>query len=407
MTRVLILLLVVSLGANAVLLAKRFLEPPVAAASAGSTEAEVTPVPPSAAMESAAAAAVGTSAAPAWRAIESRDPRTLVANLRAVGFDEFDVHAVIRGIQLEQYANRRAALLTSVGPRPYWLQQRGDGLSAGQRAELRDLARAQEAELLALLGEPPLSATEDRANIATYGPLPAGKIRAIKRIQADYSDLASDVMRERASGPMMPWDREKLAFIETERRRDLEAALTPEEMEIYRCHGPGIASTMRRELAGFDPTEAEFRAVHAIRSELDTGSGATMVFDATTAQQRSEAVQQSRKQIQALLGDERYALYERVTDWGYRNASEIVARHKLPAENATAVYELARDYQARATELRNDRSRSGPERREAAGALAREARARLTALLTPGGVSTYTHSAGYWLRNLESQGGVR
>ena len=64
--------------------------------------------------------------------------------------------------------------------------------------------------------------------------------------------------------------------------------------------------------------------------------------------------------------------------------------------------------QRRAEELRAGQAMSTDERRAARAALAREANARLDALLTPVGATAYKDAGGSaWLRTIEARGGLR
>lgn len=410
MNRTLALLVLASVGGNAVLLVKRYAFPvaaeapaPIVAAATRDDPAIAGAPDPEVHGRAVVAAQGGVDV---WAMLGASDPRTLATNLRAAGMSEPDVLAAVRAVLAERYDQRRAALLAEAGPRPYWRDRRGDGLDATQRAELRDFERENDAMLRGLFGEVPMSVSESRTSLAMFGPLPDEKIRTISQIQTDYSDLRREIFAS-MSGSMLTWDREKIAYIAAEQWKDIEAALTPEERETYRLYGPGVVSSIRYELAGFEPTETEFHAILKIREEVASPADMGMIVDPTQARARAEAMEASKVKIKAELGEARYADYERVTDQGYKRAVDIVDRLGLPAANATAAYEVGRDIQARATVLNADRSLSAADRRSAVGALAREANERLGALLTPAGVAAYKTWGGYWLGNLESQGGVR
>lgn len=408
--KTLLALLVVSLAANGVLLVRRSVpdaKPVVRVHDADTRdgiEDGASSIPGALAPEAGSGVDVlGTSA---WRAIDAPDLGRLVANLRAAGFPEADVHAVACAMVMDRYLARRQAMLETNGPRPYWRPQRGDGLSPEQRAELAGLARAGDETLREVFGFVPITESERRMNVASFGPLPDEKIRAIKRIHAEFSDLQREVFDEFSGGPIMPWDREKFAVIAVERRRELEAALTAEESELYSLYGPGLAQQMRRDLAGFEPTEAEFRAILAIRAGREADPNGAVLFDAAASRQGMEATRAAKEEIRALLGEARYAEYERALDPGYRRAAELVDRYRLPPANATAVHDLGREMETRAARVRADASLSPAARKEAFAALAREAGERLGSLLTPEGVAAFRAAGGVWLRPLESQGGM-
>lgn len=237
-------------------------------------------------------------------------------------------------------------------------------------------------------------------------PLPPEKQQALSRVMRDYADMSSDVLFESGFGILMPWDREKLAYLEAEKRKDIASVLTPEELETYDLYASGTAQNLRRQLSGFDATEAEFRAIYAIEAASRSGLpaevfGAPVSFSPGSASER-------REKIRAALGEARYADYERVTDQSFQRARDITTRLNLPVENATAAYQLGREMQRRAEEVRAASTMTNDERKAAMAALAQEAGAHLDALLTPEGAKAYRNTGGSsWLRSIEARGGAR
>ncbi len=70
-------------------------------------------------------------------------------------------------------------------------------------------------------------------------------------------------------------DREKLALLNRERRADLERVLTPEELFEYDLRQGPTAMRLRSQLAAFQPTEEEYRAIFTVQHALDRRAVAT------------------------------------------------------------------------------------------------------------------------------------
>lgn len=410
MRSILILLIVLSLAGNAVLLAgwlaRRGVDavgrtPPVSGGVASADSAA-----PADATDPTGAISVDRSVG-SWQLMESTDLHVLSANLRSAGMSEDQVAAAIRAVVAQRLEPRRAALMRRAGERPYWKWSSSDGLDVADRAELRAIAREEDEAVRAIVGAAAMPLMMRYYLAQRYGRLPPDKASALVQIDSDYNDLSSQIMRERGDGPMMPWDAEKLTYLEAERRKDIEAVLTPEEQETLRLYGSDVATGMRIQLAGFHPTEQEFRALLDIRTAMEEESRSTMFGGHEAAQLSAARSAASKEQIRAVLGDARYADYERVTDSGFRTARTITLRLNLPEENATAAYNLSRDVQARIKQLDANASMSPADRRAAYAALATEARGRLDTLLTAAGTHAFTRSGGSWLRNLERRGGAR
>ena len=107
---------------------------------------------------------------------------------------------------------------------------------------------------------------------------------------------------------------------------------------------------------------------------------------------RSAAQGELNKQIEAALGSQRYADYQRSTDYSYRQATTLVARLELPPETADQLYAVRKDIE--------DRMRTAPILPAQRAALGEEATAKVSALLGPRGFEAYKQNGGQWLQNL-------
>ena len=140
---------------------------------------------------------------------------------------------------------------------------------------LPDLGRRQSNLLKQLLGPDGVPGSEEAQAYQhrQFGDLPRGKAERLQSIVHDYSDLRNQVFMT-ANGVMVPEDREKLAILEKEQRADLEAVLTPQELENYELRSSATANTLRSQLSLFSPTEDEFRAIFKVQQAFDEKYGA-------------------------------------------------------------------------------------------------------------------------------------
>src|SRR6185369_556593 len=115
---------------------------------------------------------------------------------------------------------------------------------------------------------------------------------------------------------------------------------------------------------------------------------------------RSEAQKQLNDDIKAALGPDRFADYQRATNFSFRQTSQLVARLELPPETANQVYAVQQDAQTRANTLRRDSTLSPAQRTEQLAALVAEAQGKLTTSLGASGLEAYKQYGGQWLQNL-------
>ena len=360
---------------------------------------------------------------PAWAGLSSSDPAALVSSLRAAGLPENLVRAITIGVINEMFSEKRRAILGDRADVPFWKPRPGSLTASGREymSKMRALSREQQQLVEQVLGADAAVSEDMRFyNNQQYGFLPAGKAELIRRIDSDYGDMTNEIMMQGLGGPRLPEDRDKLALIEKEKRSDLAAVLTPEELELFDLYRSNTANSLRYRLGAFEPTEDEFRAIYDLQRVFDEKFNPQLMIggpmDQNLMRERQSAQQELNNQIKSVLGDERYGEFERGQDQSYRYAVKIADHFNLPRENAIAVFDLQKDIQARAAALPrpqptpNAGSQTADQFAAAAAAraldpafaaLVQEANQKITALLTPEGLDAYKQTGGQWLRNLE------
>lgn len=213
----------------------------------------------------------------------------------------------------------------------------------------------------------------------------------------------ADDIRAQSGGLLLATDRETLALLEQERRKDVAAILTSEELERYDLLNSTTARALRARLATFAPTDAEFRALFRLQRDFDERFGSSVgAPDDARQRERSTAEAELESRIRTALGDARYAEYRLQQEPSYRIAARIAERYGLPAKRAGEVQALTKSAQAKLQALRDDTTLAPIAAREALAKLGRETDDRLVALLGGDGAELYRQtSCGAWLRALE------
>lgn len=329
---------------------------------------------------------------PLRAALQSRDPRRLLAALRDNGFPE----KFIRDIMIWELGNmklaERNALLDAAAKRPFWQTQ-----TRAERQAWENAVDATDAKNLAITKEvfggfvPPLPqlTLEHRR----YGFLPEDKIELIADMDSDYATLQRDAARNGG------FNSEKYQQIERERRTELAKLLSPDELKQYDLYLSPAAEALRRQMPVFQPTEQEFLAMLDARRGFDQKAGANGPLDGLRPSLSDATESPVKDQFRAILGDERYAEFLRGQDFGYRTAVAITSHFNLPPENAAATYQLQQTTQARSRELAAQPGSDPQAVRAALQSVTDEANARLEGLLGKSGADAYrASSGGAWLR---------
>jgi hypothetical protein len=202
---------------------------------------------------------------------------------------------------------------------------------------------------------------------------------------------------------ILPEDRAKLALLDKEQRVDIAALLTPQELLEYDLRNSSTASQLRSQLAIFNPTEDEFRAIFKIQQAFDDqyGSVSSIAMSMEQRRQRTEAQKQLLPQFQAVLAPDRFAAFQQATDPAYQTINRLVARLELPPETSTQVVTLQKDIQQRAMSAQTALDITPEQRAAQLAALNQEATDKLTQTLGARGFEAYKANGGFWLQMLQ------
>jgi hypothetical protein len=228
---------------------------------------------------------------------------------------------------------------------------------------------------------------------ARYGVLSSEKYDKLSALDQDYSEMRMQLMATMQSGIRMPWTAEQMNYLEEEKRKDMAKLLTPEELEQYDLRASPTAMTLQRQLAGFDPSEKEFRDLFRLKAPYDekVRAGGPGYF---ASPEGAQAQKDYTEQVKQTVSPERWPDYERSTDPAYSSAFGVAQRLNLPATTATDVYRLEQEWHAQQTAIRNDTTQTAQQREAQLAAANAEARQKLTALLTPSGLNQYMLETG-------------
>lgn len=401
----LIVLLTLSLTGNAALVFK--LRRPVASPVGGSGGIAAAADRPSGLNSSAAPAfaaapaikpgpEVGSSSAAAWAHFATRDPTTLAARMRAAGFSVAATRGAVYALLRELQNEARAHLLAQTPLEPFWKTGANPASRLAQSREIARLWQEREGIMRQLFPEEQLA---HQLQLQTrFGPLPTDKLDRLEALERDYNELRMQVQMQGSGVPRMPWHRDELALLDQEMRRDLEAILSPAELEEYDLRSSRTARIMQSQLVAFAPTEEEYRKIYALRAPFDARYSTGAPSATASRQQDQRALDQA---IEAALGPDRFALYQKSLDPAYSTAVNVAQRLGLAPSQADAAYELAQAAQRQLNAIRQDGTQTREQRTAAFSALLHDSNTRLSDILTPAGLQEYRNTGGFWLRNLE------
>jgi hypothetical protein len=301
-----------------------------------------------------------------------------------------------------RYESRFHELEAKKSQTPYWRSGAWYNFDddVTTRSERRALEREIQDTVRKLLGDDTgsLHAYERDRRSRSYGSLPPAKITEVEAIDRDYRELTAQV-RENAKGFTLTENREKLAFLEKEKRADLAAVLSPEELEEYDRRNSPASGEIRNKLRHFDATEDEFLKLYQAQRDFDARYGRDNL-SGEQSDRRKAALPELTEQFKAALGPERYIEFELLTDGNYGSTRSTLTQLGLPTDLARELIATQRAANKRAEAIRADKSLPPEQQAAQLTALEKDATEKVTATIGANNVADYKRYSGHWITRL-------
>ena len=314
-----------------------------------------------------------------WRQVESADYRQYVENLRTIGCPEATIRNIIVADVNELFAGRIKALVDGVTGRFWNLmlnEEEMKNLVEEKLKELNTFADERKEIFEAVLGQKdPASQMREEENRADRR---AGWKQALDFLPADKAaqivELKDRFQIARVELARVPDQRDqKRKELDAEEELQIQSLLSPEEFDEYKLR-TSPAADLRSQLADFDATEEELRAIVRLKTnQPDDGH------------------------IRQLLGAERFAAYQRASDDAYQQALRIADRFELPVESAVQVYQMRKEAEAQADIIRKDATRPAGERQAILKALQAETEKSIAVVFDSKAFAAYQKYGDGWL----------
>lgn len=193
----------------------------------------------------------------------------LVSDLAAKGYAPRVIRATVVRLLHEEYELQLRARLADEKTFQEWKVKGMTALTPQQREEAKALARETEQRARAMFT--PLPILDDPASRLRWerqlgATIPWPRYLELARIEMDYGDMHRAI--ELAPGED-PTRRSQHELLDAERRKDMEALLSPEELAEYELRFSPTAAVVRGRIGKREVTEREFRELFQAQRELD------------------------------------------------------------------------------------------------------------------------------------------
>jgi hypothetical protein len=367
---------------------------------------------------SAAAAAGSALAAPPvviyqtnqfkWSQLESPDYREYIANLRAIGCPEATVRDIIITDVMRVYAARRGQFYQNGRAFKYWETDEERKLKQTQleerEAQLAQIDKELPAVLRELLGinyerevnKYFVDADEDDRRLAFLSDDKRAQVLALRD---QFEGRREQILWQAPDGKLTPGQLDQLKQIDREQEGALAGVMTADEQYEFDLTSSPTADRMRRELIGFNPTEAEFREIFSREQALDAAYAYEDTNDESVRAARATDEQKMREAIEAALGPDRAAQFEQAQNPDFQSLTLLAERFDLPPEISQTVLQMRQLAEESRRQLLDNPNLPADRLAAALNAIQAEAERSTRETLGDQAYAEYSRSA-TWIRSL-------
>ena len=343
-----------------------------------------------------------------WSQLESPDYRQYVANLRAIGCPEATVRDIIITDVMRVYAARRGKFYQNGRAFKYWETDEKRKLKQSQLEERETQLALIDKELPAVLRELLginyerevnkyfVDAEEDDRRLTFLSEDKRARVLALRD---QFEGRREQALWQAPNGKPSPGQIEQLQQIDREEQAALAGEMTAQERYEYELTTSPTADRMRRELIGFNPTEAEFRDIFSREEALDTAYAYQDMSDEDVRAARAADEQKMREDLEARLGPDRAAQLEQARNPDVQSLTILAARFDLPPDVSQTVLDMRRLAEEARSQLISNQNIPADRRNAALNAIQAEAERATRETLGDKAYAEYSRSA-TWIRGL-------
>lgn len=332
-----------------------------------------------------------------WGDLESKDYKEFIARLRAIGCPEQTIRDLIIADIDKLYSAKLQGLRPLRKSLNYWESEEDELANNYDQREWvrkeRELEREKGRVVRELLGIDLASERQRSKGLPDsferrLAFLPEDKRAEIRDLVETWAEREQSI-REKAwdtGEPLSDQDRAQLRMIREQREQALETTMTPEQKESFDLSMSPTAEALRHDLYGMGATEDEFRALYELRKGFDQTWPRDEIDtqDEASLKEWGKALMSLEEQVKQVLGEERFAMYQRGQDYRFHELNSTISRFGLPRDKAAEAYEFLRLSQAERNRVLQTASYSADQQAEIASRIDAETDRALQELIGSG-----------------------
>jgi hypothetical protein len=345
------------------------------------TAAEATPAPP---------AVSSVPAAFDWSQVASTNLAQYATNLRAIGCPNEIIREVILAVVNEDFVRRRHAIFEPIHAQFWELMAQPEHFTQDYKENTdyrgKQLRTERDHQLEAVLGanwqrDTGRSPLPVYYHQPTLNFLPEEKQRRWSELDENFNQLQQEIYRKTRGNAAD--QKVQLEAIAKEREAARRQLLTADEFQEYTARTSSQA-VWAQNLAGFEATEEEYRTLNQLRAS-------------TPPNQMS----QFNTQAQALLGEERFAVFQRGQDQRFAEIQSLAERCQLSKNTVQFLYQQRSNAEQQCAQVRSNVTLAAEEKRTLLLVIQSETRQQLFSVLGETAGEAYLRHQGNWIKAMD------
>lgn len=343
-----------------------------------------------------------------WSQVESSDYRTYIGNLRSIGCPESTIKDIIMTDVMKLYAQKRGQASVNGREFRYWETDEKRKLKQLQIEEREKTLGQIDKELPAVLRE--LLGINYEKELDKYFIDTNEDDRRLAFLSDDKRTAATSVRdqlesaRERilsaTGGHPTAADLDRLQRLQQDADARLAQLLTPDEKFQFELSTSPTADALRKNLVGFNPSEAEFREIYQRQKAIDAAFAYQDLSDPSVRAEKEAAERRMEDELHSAFGQYRMADYQAVKNPEYRDVIAFSERFDLPDSVAQNLVQMRSIAQQQRDQLLANNTLPADQKAVALRAIQAETEKTLRQTLGEKIYSVYSQGAGGWVHEL-------
>jgi hypothetical protein len=343
-----------------------------------------------------------------WAQVESSDYRTYIGNLRAIRCPEATIKDIIMTDVMKLYAQKRGDASVNGREFRYWETDEKRKLKQHQIEEREKTLAQIDKELPAVLRELLginyekeldkyfVDTNEDDRRLAFLSDDKRNAAVAVR----DQLEAARERIIAASGGHPSAGDLDRLGRLQQDADGRLGQLLTPDEKFQFEVSTSATADALRKNLVGFNPSEAEFREIYQRQKAIDAAYAYQDLSDPTVRAEKETAEKRMEEELRSVFGQYRMADYQAVKNPEYRDVVAFSERFDLPDSVAQSLVAMRSVAEQQREQLLANNALALDQKVQALRAIQVETEKTLRQTLGDKVYTVYSQSAGGWVREL-------